>query len=60
MAFGGVETGSIIAKDALKVTAMTTMVLESLESVVVIAMTIGRMIFVAAVLLIKFEIKSTI
>jgi len=59
MAFGGVETGRLIAKEALRATAITANWDEDAEIVAAIATTIGRVILVAAVLLIKFDTKTT-
>lgn len=59
IAFGGVETGKAIANEALKATAMAAITKDSELKETLNAITIGSIIFEAAVLLIKFEIKTT-
>ena len=59
IAFGGVDTGSAIAKDALRAIVIAASTKESELRATLSAITIGNIILAAAVLLIKFDTSTT-
>jgi hypothetical protein len=59
IAFGGVDTGNAIAKEALRAIVRAASTKESLLNATLSAITIGSIILAAAVLLIKFDTATT-